>query len=181
MDAGIAWIDEPSTPVSVRARLSRSVGLPSPLPDVIGLALRIDTSAGPADLELASTGTRVLGRFALVPRRRPSSARLGALLPYRGTRGAVLISASTHSPERLPADLSRLGRTLGETPWHLTLSFATPTGPWRRFAELTLRVDPDQDDTELRFDAVRRPLPGAGAYRWVRVLREPSYLFVQGR
>ncbi len=38
----------------------------------------------------------------------------------------------------------------------------------------------DQEDRGLRFDSVRHPLPGAGTYRWVERVRQPSYLRVQG-
>ena len=44
--AGLSFVDEaPARPVRVVARVSRSLGLPSPLPDIIGLAVRIDANA----------------------------------------------------------------------------------------------------------------------------------------
>ncbi|MCU1564169.1 MAG: hypothetical protein JWN05_2548 [Arthrobacter sp.] len=52
--SGIPWFDSPgSEPLS--ARFSRSVGAPSGWPDILGLALRITTETGPADVLLAST------------------------------------------------------------------------------------------------------------------------------
>lgn len=193
--SGIAWIDDHDAPmpdgsgiprsdapggsVPVRARVSRSVGLPSWLPDVIGLALRVDIDGRPADIELSSSARGVPGRFLLAPRWSASGAIFSTLLPYRGDAGPVLVSALSSAPDTLPAKLTDLRRELAARPWRLTLAFATPSGPWHPFADVILRADDDQDDADLRFDAVRRSLPGAGWYRWIRVLREPSYRLVQ--
>ncbi|MGC0369623.1 hypothetical protein [Microbacterium sp. SLBN-111] len=174
--AGIAWIDDASADASpVVVRVSRSVGLPSPLPDILGLALRVVD----ADIELASTGWGVPGRFALVPRRRAERASFGILLPYRGDRGPVLLGARTVSGRPPATDPRALtGPDVGAV-WTLELSHATAWGPWHPFAVIELRLDPDPDDRGLRFDAVRRPLPGARTYAWVRAARQPSYLRVQ--
>lgn len=173
--AGIAWIDDPAEPRPVLARVSRSVGLAAPLPDILGLALRVDD----ADIEFASAGWGVPGRFALLPRRRAELARFGILLPYRGARGPVLLGARTVSGRPPATDPRALtGPDVGAV-WTLELSHATPWGPWHPFALVELRLDPDPDDRGLRFDAVRRPLPGARAYAWVRAARQPSYVRVQ--
>ncbi|MDQ1124431.1 hypothetical protein [Microbacterium trichothecenolyticum] len=184
--AGLAFIDDaPARSVPVVARVSRSLGLPAPLPDIIGLALRFDTAAWhahatstPADIELASTGWNVPARFALLAHRRVERARLGTLLPYRGERGPVLLVARTRSG-RAPATDPRELPGADDGAWVLTLGHATALGPWHPFATLELRADADQDDRGLRFDAVRRPIPGARAYTWVRAARQPSYVDVQ--
>lgn len=179
--SGIRWIDEaPPGPAAVVARVSRSVGLPAPLPDVIGLSLRTDGDAGPADLELASTGFGVPSRFWLAPHRSPSRARLSTLLPYRGDHGPVVIAARTLAPDDLPARPDELAEELERAAWRLRLYWATPTGAWHGFAELELHRSPGPVDRLLRFDAVRHPLSGARHYRWVEALRQPSYLLVQG-
>ncbi|MDQ1075655.1 MULTISPECIES: hypothetical protein [Microbacterium] len=209
--AGVTFIDDaPPGPVPVIARVSRSLGLPAPLPDIIGLAVRVDLAewdrgtagtlrgeapgrqpgaaspmndkTGPAspvaDVELASAGWNVPARFALRPHRRAEHARLGSLLPFQGARGAVLLVARTASG-RPPATDPRELDGADDTPWVLTLGHATPAGPWHPFARLVLRLDPDQDDHGLRFDAVRRPIPGARWPAWVRAARQPSYARVQ--
>lgn len=177
--SGIAWVDAPppARRSPVVARLSRSIGLPAPLPDIIGLAVRVETDDGDADIEFASTGTSVPLRFALLPHRRPSRARFGILLPYRGTHGPVLLRARTLGPP-LPSGGAELDRALEANPWRLGLFHATPLGPWHPFAVLTLRRASDQTDTR-RFDAGRRLVPGARAYAWVRAVRQPSYDLVQ--
>ena len=60
--SGILWIDSPGT-AAVSARLSRSLGMPPGWPDILGLALRITTEAGPADVLLASTAMSRPGRL----------------------------------------------------------------------------------------------------------------------
>lgn len=183
--SGVAFIDDaPSGPVRVVARVSRSLGLPAPLPDVIGLALRVDTGTwgpggeGVADIELASTGWNVPGRFALLPHRRPERARLGTLLPYRGRRGPVILIARTRSGHPAASDPRELPGREGAV-WTLTLAHAAPAGRWHPFAVVELCLHPDQDDRRLRFDAVRRPIPGTRVYPWARALRQPSYVRVQ--
>jgi hypothetical protein len=41
---GVPWLDEPGTDVGI-VRLSRAAGFPAPVPDVLGLALRLGRSA----------------------------------------------------------------------------------------------------------------------------------------
>ncbi len=185
--AGVAWIDDrPDRPVPVVARLSRSVGLPGWLPDVIGLAMRVQVDAGPeggrrpVDLELASTGGGVPSRFMLIPHRRPSAARLTTLLPYRGMRGPVLIGARTRSPRSLPGGRAAIADALRRDPWRLRLFHARPTGAWQAFADLELGSAVDREGEQERFDRVRNPLPGAGTYDWVRAVHQPSYRLTQG-
>jgi hypothetical protein len=182
ISSGISWVDDaPRAPVSVTARVSRSAGLPAPLPDVIGLALRVTTGEGSADLELASTGIGVPGRFMLVPRRSPSRATYGMLIPYRSSDGPILICARSVPDRRLPSDLPGIADALAVEPWRLRLYFARPTGLWHVFAEMTLQTSADQDDHALRFDAQRRAVPGAASYRWEWLARQPSYRLAQRR
>jgi len=179
--SGIRWIDDPADEdvVHVTARFSRSVGLPSALPDVLGLAIRAETPDGWADVELASTGARFPWRFTLRPARRPSSANLGSLIPYRGHHGPVLIIARPLSPV-LPSAPDAIARTLSREPWRLRLHHATTHGAWNPFAVLELRTATDQAD-RIRFDAGRHLLPGARMYRWIQALRQPSYDAVQNQ
>lgn len=197
--SGISWLDAPGTD-HVQARFSRSVGLPDALPDILGLALRIgggagsgsspgtsatDTDAsGRADLLFATTGWGFPARFLLLPRLDVGAARFTTLMPYRGADGPVLLGLRTLSlPPRATGRAETGGdfrAGLAEGDWVLALSYATPAGPWVHAGTLTLRADPDQDDTSERFDPLQHPVQGAGTYAWARRLRENSYRTARG-
>ena len=171
--SGIGLLDSGGT-VPVRARLSRSLGFGPSWPDIIGLAVRLETHDGDADLLLASTGWRVPGRWALTMHRTAGAARLTSLMPYRGNHGAVILGARTTGP-----DPGSPGRFRPDTLWDLELFWATPRGNWERCGSLHLAPVLDDagqvQDTPLRFDPLVNVLPGAGTYGWTRRLREHSY------
>lgn len=181
--SGIAWIDGRDRS-AVTARFSRSLGLPAPFPDILGLALRLPDGGRPADLLFATTGMSVPGRFVLRPHRNLRRAAFTTLMPYRGAFGPVLLALETvQIPEgaRSAVTDGQLERSLAGGEWVLALSFARPQGPWRRFGTVTLKAAPGPIDTESRFDPVRNVLPGAGTYGWARRLRERSYAVAQSR
>lgn len=69
----------------VQARISKAIGLPGGLPDLIGLALRLPPqpfSATPWDILMASTGSGPLTRFALRPVT-SWQATMNTLMPLR--------------------------------------------------------------------------------------------------
>ncbi len=156
--SGSAWLDETGEdPVLVRQ--SRSLGLPAPLPDVFGLALRVPVAADRSgDLLFATTGLGRLTRFTFTVGRSAYTRPMTTLLPYATPSGPVLLSAQFRD-ERV-----------------LDLAWAVGSGTWHRFAELLLDDDPaSEPDASLSFDPVRNPLPGLEPYEWVRRLREPAY------
>ena len=155
---GVAWLDRPGED-QVLVRQSRAVGLPAPLPDVFGLAVRVPTDYGRhGDLLLATTGLGRLTRFTLTPARSPYTRPMTTLLPYRTPAGPVLLSA-VFDDERT-----------------VSLAWAVGAEAWHPFAELVLPDAPvDRPDLALSFDPVANPLPGLETYDWVRRLREPSY------
>jgi hypothetical protein len=155
---GAAWLDDAGED-EVVVRRSRAVGLPSPLPDVVGLAVRVTLATGGyGDLLFASTGLGRLTRFTLTATRSPYRRPLTTLLPYRAPAGPVVLSARSRDEQILD------------------LAWAVGMGSWHRFAELRILRDiGDQRDLLLSFDPVRNVLPGLENYDWVRRLREPSY------
>jgi hypothetical protein len=154
---GAPWLDDAGED-EVVVRRSRAVGLASPLPDVVGLAVRVilDTG-GCGDLLFASTGLGRLTRFTLTATRAPYRRPLTTLLPYRVPAGPVVLSAVSRDEQVLD------------------LAWAVGMGSWHRFAELRIHRDLGERDRPLSFDPVRNVLPGLGNYDWVRRLREPAY------
>ncbi len=155
---GVEWLDGAGED-RVLVRRSRAVGLPAPLPDVFGLALRVRAEGGRSgDLLFASTGLGRLTRYVLTPARSPYGRPMTTLLPYRTPAGPLVLSAVFLDE-----------RTLG-------LARSLRSGAWHPFAELELHEDPvDEADPPLSFDPVRNTLPGLETYDWVRRLREPAY------
>jgi len=173
--SGIEWIDSPGQD-AVQARVSRSVGLPHALPDIIGLALRLQGGER-GDVFLASTGLGVPSRFLLRLLFRADRARYSTILPYRGRRGAVLIAVRTLSAPPLPARPRELAAALANGEWVLGMYHARLLGRWHRFGTLTLRFEREGEgvDTDRRLDPVLHVPPGARHYRWIADIREPSY------
>jgi hypothetical protein len=153
--AGVPWLETAGESPAI-VRVSRAVGLPHPLPDIVGLAIRVDPSEHAADLLLASTGTGRLGRFVLRPHLPGRTGTLTSLLPYRTPAGPLLLAAA-------PAAHGGF-----------ELQWALGTGAWRTFGLLHLGA-PYDGDPPVSFDPVLHVLPGLAHYDWVRRLREPAY------
>lgn len=153
--SGVPWLDETGEDTAV-VRLSRAIGLPEAVPDIHGLAVRVHTADGPADLLFATTGSGRLTRFLLTPSRDPRSRPLTTLLPYRTASGPVLLCA----------------QSIDETTYELCWS--RPSGAWSMFGTLHLSTSPGED-LGISFDPVLNQVPGLDQYAVVRSLREPSY------
>ncbi|HEX5086950.1 MAG TPA: hypothetical protein VFV89_04020 [Nocardioides sp.] len=152
---GVRFLDEVAAD-DVLVRESRAAGLPRPLPDIHGLALRVpNPDATVGDLLLATTGFGLLSRFVLIPTRSPYGRPMTTLLPYETVAGPVLLGVHRVAGGRLE------------------LVFAVGDGAWRPFAELVLGEP--ADDADVSFDAVRNTLPGLEQFAAVRRLRAPAY------
>jgi hypothetical protein len=157
---GVAWLDEAGTD-HVAVRFSRSVGLPAPRPDILGLALRIPTEPGQfGDVLLATTGRGHIGRFVLLPARRHGLRAYTSLFPYQTLAGPLLLAA-------IP--------TAG-SPRQYELAYARPTGPWLSFGTLEVTQTTFRSyDLDLSFDPVLNVVPGLETYDWAAQLRRFSY------
>lgn len=121
-------------------RLSRGAGLPEPLPDVLGLALRLDLADGPQDLLLVSSAPAPLARHAILPARDYGDVFSSSITPFRVGAATVLLGARPVWNGR-PEPLERLrdvsaavaGRRL-----EFTLLVATTSGPWTAVADVEL-------------------------------------------
>jgi hypothetical protein len=142
-------------------RFSRSLGLPAPCPDVLGLALRIPTQPGSfGDVLLATTGTGLFGRYVLLPARRHGLRAYTSLFPYRTLAGPFLLAA-------IP--------TAG-SPRQYELAYSRLPGPWQPFATLDVTQTTYRGhDLDLSFDPVLNVVPGLETYDWAAQLRMFSY------
>jgi hypothetical protein len=157
---GVDWL-EGDAEEEVTVRLSRAIGLPAPLPDIHGLALRAQLAGGGhGDVLFASTGLGRLTRFTLTAARHPAGRPMTTLLPYRTPTGPMLLSAT---PTATPT-----------SPRGFALGWAHPAGDWTTWADLELLED-RAGDPLVSFDPVLNQVPGLEQYAWVRRLREPAY------
>jgi hypothetical protein len=142
-------------------RWSRAAGLPEPLPDVEGFAIRFD--APTADMLFASTGTGAVSRFLLVPRAAGHHGPQTTLLPVASEAGPLMFRLTPETDT-------------GEPPSRLSLAVATGTRSWDAVGSLSCVWGPDRP---IRFDPVEHVLPGTEQYPVVRVLREPAYFMAR--
>jgi hypothetical protein len=129
---GAPLLDKPGS-YDALVRLSRSIGLPDALPDVLGLGVRILDAHGPGqhqDLLIDSTRPEPLLRRLPLPTRDHLSAVYGSLLPYDVAGCRVLLGARG-LPQQSAATTTRLPDELG-----LELLIATPHGRWRPWGVL---------------------------------------------
>lgn len=155
---GVPWIDTEGQE-RVLVRMSRSVGLPPPFPDVFGLSVRVDPGGpAPHDLLLSTAGRSPLTRHLLRPAFGPDRATYSSIVPFRTPFGRLMLGA-------LPEEGG------------FGLAVAMPGSRWQRFAGLRLDPAPPghPDTAQLDLDAVLHPFPGLDMPSWLARLREPAY------
>ncbi|MFF5102154.1 phosphodiesterase [Streptomyces sp. NPDC000134] len=177
---GAAWLDRPGS-YRATVRWSRALGLPRPLPDGLGLAVRVEDADGPGrPLDLLFTSSRAgrLGRH--VPLLRPNALRgpYSTLLSYRtGERERVLAAFPEPGPDD-DADrtMPTLWQQLARRPVRFDLRAAAPDEPWRTFATLALEaVRPAPATGTVSYDPYAHSLPGLHPTRRLARLREAAY------
>lgn len=144
------------------ARHATAMGLPAPLPDIDGLALRLPVDGGDADLLLASTGTGRWTQHVLAPHRSGARVPLTTLFPFETGAGRLVLGLF---PVGADYDL-----------------FASiDSGPWRPLGHLTLEPLAVEDPPELRFDPIHNTPPGLGTSPVLARLRDPAYVAARRR
>ncbi|MFI7614378.1 hypothetical protein ACIBP6_24395 [Nonomuraea terrae] len=157
------------------ARFSRSLGLPPPLPDILGLALRWHQEDATADLLLATTGHTPLGRRLLRPATR-WTGMYTSLFPYEVAGRRLVLGALLQRERPLPATFDALVRAADEGPLLLDLAAAAPSGPWRLFGQIELTAPPMTDtDLPTRFNPLLRQVPGLRPAGWLNEVRDAAY------
>ena len=180
---GVPLLDEQRSFEAI-ARFSRGAGTPEPLPDVLGLAVRILDAHGQGlhqDLLLVTSDRRPLGRHLLLPASSFLSRSYSSVLPY--SVGAVGRFCFGADPLEVPAapslpprarQLDRRRRTGRSAP-------ATDPGrlPGRPLATLG---HPDLDpqvptgmSDELRFNVMDNTGGGIQPEGWLQHLRRNAY------
>ncbi|WP_239146382.1 phosphodiesterase [Streptomyces sp. SID10815] len=173
---GVPWLDR-SGSYQVTARWSRALGLPRPLPDGLGLAVRVEGADGPGTtLDLLFTSSRP-GRFGRhLPLLRPDALAgpYSTLLSYRvGDHDRVLAAFPVPDPGRT---LPTLWQELDRRPVRFDLRAAAPTEPWRTFASLSLEYAHTAPPTHtVSYDPYAHALPRLHPTGRLRRLRDAAY------
>jgi hypothetical protein len=169
---GVPWLDAHATDAAV-VRLSRGAGLPDPLPDVLGLALRLTGANPPIDLLLSTTGAGALTRLLPLPRRNTAAVH-SSIMGYRSDAGTVRLAALPETAD-VPSEPGPLAGTVARDGLRFTLAAARGRGPWQPFARLTLTGPVLSLDPDVRFDAVQNPPPGLVPDGPMARFRAPAY------
>jgi hypothetical protein len=169
----------PGAAYDALVRFSRGGGLPEPLPDALGVAVKLPDAYGPGraqDLLVTSSADLPLVRRLLFPGRSFLGRSFSSALPYRvAGRQVVTVLRSRRGPwprtGRSLADLHAAAAT-GDLVYELRL--AGTMGRSRTVGRLTVGAPMDGDDTEaLAFNPwVAGDLVPVG---WLNRLRRPSY------
>jgi hypothetical protein len=154
---GSPFLDQPGSFEAV-VRFSRGAGIPDPVPDVLGLAIKVLDAHGPGrdqDLLLVSSATPPFGRHLLVPATGFLGRPFSSVLPYLVGRrvrvfGASPMTEPVHDGGTALAEV-QVAATSGELKYDLVM--APEFGSWRRIGQLRIYEPLDDDEADaLRFN-----------------------------
>ena len=174
-DWGVHWLRDRARESAV-VRLSRGAGLPAPLPDLLGLAVRLPDGDRPVDLLLSTTGGGRWTRFLPVLRI-DAAVPYTSLMGYRSAAGTLRLAAVPDRPRHLPSDPGPVAAAAPGTAFRLLV--ARGAGDWVPFGRLVLGEPVPGLDPDLRFDAVRNPPPGLLADGPMARFRAPAFAAAQ--
>ena len=177
-DFGAPLLDRPGRRRAL-VRLSKAAGAPWRLPDVLGLAFRVDDPGQPGkhvDFALATAGQRPGLRHVLMPANDFAAATYSSVLPYEiGGRQRLIGALPVVDPPSLPVTLSDLRKAVAEQPVSFRIAVAELFGPWEPVGTLTLEVPAEITDDELCFDVISNQGVGIKPIGWLQRVRLPAY------
>lgn len=167
------WPRQMPRHLPVIARLSRGIGTPDGLPDVLGLAIRFPLDSGPWDVLLASA--YLPGRVTLSPARSWSSAGYSTLMAYRTHVDPTPRWITVVPRGEQPSSTTSVEALRGPLPFSLLVGSAR--GPLEGAGTLVLeRRIPESDENQPSFDPTVHcpdfvdPWPG-----WLGTVRRDAY------
>lgn len=165
----------------VIGRVSKAVGIPGGLPDLIGLAWRMPTharTATPWDVLMVSTGSGILARFGLRPTRSWTDTTLSTLMPLRYEQGQWWLKAELQTTMGDGLSLDTIADKINDGGVVFAIQQARGTGAFEPLATLTLSATiPTDQDHDVSFDPTRNTIPGVElGPQWLTALRERAYL-----
>lgn len=149
---------ELSDSTKVIVRFSRGAGVPEPIPDVLGLAVKIplaSANTGEQDLLFASAGTVPGLRNLLMPAKSFFTPSYSSILPYRlASKRQIVFGAKADSSLRgRKGDFGDLNAAAASMSLRFDLLVAGLTGPWTTIGSLEVRQQLSQEvSRQLRFN-----------------------------
>jgi hypothetical protein len=170
----------PIESADVVARVSKAVGTPGGLPDLIGLAWRMPPSAAvtrPWDVLMVSAGSGLLTRFALRPTASWAGTTLSTLMPLRRPDGWWWLKAEMATPLGGWLSLDAVREAITSDGIVFDVQQAHGRGPFEPLGELTMTaVIPTDADHDVSFDPARNTAPDVRlGPEWLARLRERAY------
>ncbi|MCW2557979.1 MAG: hypothetical protein JWP55_1943 [Mycobacterium sp.] len=169
------------TSAEIVARISKGIGTPGALPDVIGLAVRLPQrppARTPWDILLASAGTGIAGRVGIRPVFGWSGRTMSSVMPLRHGGHNWWLNA------RMVNDINGSGVSLDDVRDELSsgrvqfdIDQARGTEDFRPLAKLTVEgVLPSGEAHDVAFDPVLHVADGVELMpQWLAHLRAQAY------
>jgi hypothetical protein len=170
----------PVESADVLARVSKAVGVPGGLPDLIGLAWRMpprEPATTPWDVLMVSAGSGLLTRFALRPTTSFTGTTLSTLMPLHRADGWWWLKAEMTTPLADGVSLDAVRAAIAADGVAFNVEQAHGTGPFEPLAILTLTtIIPTDADHDVSFDPTRNSAPDVElGPEWLTRLRERAY------
>lgn len=162
---------------AVTVRLSRGIGLPGRLPDVLGLAIRVQRDEEPIDLLFTTTGEGRWGRRLILPATRWTARPFSTVMSYTAqgadpTEHEHTVLALSPVEDWLPdASLEALAGVDAEHP--LAFDVEESHGGWHRVGRLL--VQDIGEDATVPFDPMLHADPRLRPVRFLSGVREAAY------
>lgn len=154
---GADLLDQPGTRRAI-VRFSRGAGLPEPLPDILGMAIRVLDAHGPGahqDFLVVTSADVPVAHHALLPARSYFDRTFSSILVYSIGGRTRLVGAQprTEAPHGAGTGLGALKTAAARGDLEYDLSIAAPFGHFEAIARLRIRDRlPDDDSEHLRFN-----------------------------
>jgi hypothetical protein len=166
---------------NIVARMSKGVGLPGGLPDIVGLAWRMPpqgSATTPWDVLLASAGAGVVARYLLRPVTSWSGVALSSLMPlrYHGDNWWISARITTDIGGR-GVSLASIETQIGSGGVQVSIEQArSSTGSFQPLATLTLDEVLPAGANDTAFDPTRYSAPEVDLFpAWLTDLRRDAY------
>jgi hypothetical protein len=171
----------PIESADILGRVSKAIGVPGGLPDLIGLAWRMPPhafAATPWDVLTVSAGSGLLTRFALRPTLSWAGTTLTTLMPLRHDDGWWWVKAQLMTELGGGLRLDAVRSAIDGGGVKFAIAQAHGTGPFEPLAHLTLTAAiPTDEEHDVSFDPARNTAPGVElGPQWLTALRERAYL-----